>query len=86
MAIEYLNTSHVIFYLDRRATRPQEGGFKYISCYFLSFRSGSQRDAEKAFKYISCYFLSSVAGTVAANVPRFKYISCYFLSWHTSKP
>ena len=34
--IMYLNTSHVIFYLDDGTIAEMLGEFKYISCYLLS--------------------------------------------------
>ena len=54
----YLNTSHVLIYLQMHRTHSAGFGFKYISCSYLSRKSSKHDCKSCGFKYISCSYLS----------------------------
>ena len=57
-------------------------GFKYISCYCLSFHRLLCLYNVIPFKYISCYCLSNYLNCIYNTNNSFKYISCYCLSFY----
>ena len=78
--MQYLNTSHVIFYLGSINPYPEEVLNLNTSHVIFYHRQNLAFRRPSIFKYISCYLLSYWSFAANHLEFEFKYISCYLLS------